>query len=80
MTDRTLLRQIESGRLKALLARGLSDEAIVEELFLATLSRFPDEAEKSGALEHVRAKGERRAGFVDVVWALINTREFILNH
>jgi hypothetical protein len=80
MTDPTLLRKIEAGRLKGLLARGLSDEAIVEELFLATLSRYPDESEKASALEQVRARGDRRAGFVDVVWALINTREFILNH
>ena len=68
------------GRLKRLLAAGKSDDEIVEELFLAALSRFPDAAEKRAALDRVRAKGDRRAAFTDVVWALINTREFVLNH
>ncbi len=80
MTDRTLLAKIERGRLKTLLASQKTDTQIVDELFLATLSRFPDEAERRAALRHVGAKDDRRAGFVDTVWALINTREFILNH
>jgi hypothetical protein len=80
MTDEPLLRQMREGRLKELLASGKSDDAVVEELFLATLTRFPDEAEKRAALGRVRAKGDRAAAFTDVAWALINTREFVLNH
>jgi hypothetical protein len=80
MTDPVLLKKIEEGRLKHLLAAKRTDEEVVEELFLASLSRRPDATEKQAALEHVRAKADRRAGFTDVVWALINTREFILNH
>jgi hypothetical protein len=80
MTDERLLQNVREGRLKALLANKRSDEEIVDELFLATLSRAPDEREKRSALEHVQAKRDRAAGFADVVWALINTREFILNH
>jgi hypothetical protein len=80
MTDPVLLKKIEGGRLKGLLAGKDTDEEVIEELFLASLSRFPDAEERRAALEHVRAKGDRKAGFTDVVWALINTREFILNH
>jgi hypothetical protein len=80
MTDERLLQQVREGRLKTLLASKQSDGEVVDELFLATLSRPPDEREKRAALDHVQAKGDRRAGFIDVVWALINTREFILNH
>jgi len=80
MTDEKLLKQIREGRLKRLLAAGKSDNEVVAELFLATLSRFPDSVEKRAALEQVKARSDRGAGFVDVVWALINTREFILNH
>ena len=32
------------------------------------------------ALEHLREKPDRAAGALDLLWALINTREFILNH
>jgi hypothetical protein len=80
MTDEPLLKRVRDGRLKGLLAGGKSDREVVEELFLATLSRPPDAGEERAALDHVRAKGDRGAGFADVVWALINTREFILNH
>ena len=77
----------ETGRLLEQTAEDLdgaaadSDDArIVEELFLATLSRFPDRGERQEALAHLRAAQDRRQAYVDLVWALINTREFILNH
>ncbi len=80
MTDAILLKKITDGRLKELLASKKSDEAVIEELMLATLSRLPDERERKRLLDHVQSKATRQAGFVDVVWVLINTREFILNH
>ena len=80
MTDADLLKKIGEGRLKKLLAGKKINGEVVEELFLATLSRFPDVAEKNWALEHLKTKKQRKDGFVDIVWALINTREFILNH
>jgi hypothetical protein len=79
MTDPGLLRMIRDGRLARLLAEGKTDSEVVEELFLATLSRFPDADEKRWASEHL-GKKKREDAFVDIVWALINTREFILNH
>jgi hypothetical protein len=80
MTDPVLLRKIQTGRLGKLLAEKRSDEEIIEELFLATLSRLPDAAEKQAALGHVRAAADHKAALADTLWALINTREFILNH
>jgi hypothetical protein len=80
MTDAVLLQRMEKGRLSNLLAAKHTDAQIVEELFLATLSRNPDEGEQRAAMDHVRAASTRAAGFADVLWALINTREFILNH
>jgi hypothetical protein len=79
MTDTALLNKISSGRLRTLLADKKSDAEVVEELFLATLSRFPTQEETTWATGHVEKKG-RQAGFTDVVWSLLNTREFILNH
>jgi hypothetical protein len=80
MTDPILLKKMEGGRLKSLLASKSTDAQVVEELFLATLSRLPEVAESKAALEAVGRAADRRAGFVNVLWALINTREFILNH
>src|SRR5262249_10866068 len=80
MTDERLLRKVRGGRLEALLTSTKSDADVAEELFLATLSRPPTPDELASALGHVKAKRDRRAAFADVVWALINTREFLLNH
>lgn len=80
MTDTNLLNKITNGRLKKLIGDKKSDEQIVEEFFLATLARLPSDGEKQAALETIKANANRQGGLVDVVWALINTREFILNH
>jgi hypothetical protein len=80
MTDQQLLGKITSGRLRKLLAAKKTDAEIIDEFFLATLTRFPTAAEKEEALLYVRSKPKPVLGLADVVWALVNTREFILNH
>jgi hypothetical protein len=80
MSDPALLKKLTAGRLAKLLAAKRPDGEVVKELFLATLSRFPDDREKTAALAHVGGKKDRAKAFADVLWALINTREFILNH
>jgi hypothetical protein len=80
MTDSGLLAKIKSGRLRRLLASDRANAEIVEELFLATLSRAPSCEEGSAALDHLAGRPDREAAFIDILWALINTREFILNH
>lgn len=79
MTDQTLLTKINNGRLRQLLASKKPDREIVEELCLATLSRLPREDEQELFLQSV-AKRTRQQGFADLMWALINSREFVLNH
>jgi hypothetical protein len=80
MSDPVLLKKLTNGRLAKLFAEKKPDSEAIEELFLATLSRLPDERERSAARAHVSGKKERTRAFADVLWALINTREFILNH
>jgi hypothetical protein len=80
MSDPALLEKIGKGRLQKMLAEKKPPEAIVEDLFLATLSRLPDNQEKRTALAHVQRGKDKHKAFVDVTWALLNTREFILNH
>jgi hypothetical protein len=53
---------------------------IVEEAYLRTLSRFPSEAESKIAVEAIQAASDPVAGMRDVLWALLNTKEFIVNH
>ncbi|MHB1425183.1 MAG: DUF1549 and DUF1553 domain-containing protein [Gemmataceae bacterium] len=80
MSDPLLLKKLTAGRLTKLLADKKTDGDMIEELFLATLSRPPDNREREAARAHVAGKKDRTQAFADVMWALINTREFILNH
>jgi hypothetical protein len=80
MSDPILLQKLTTGRLAKLLAEKGTDGEVIEELFLATLSRLPHEHERKTAMGHVAGKKGRPRAFADVLWALINTREFILNH
>lgn len=82
MTDGAMLRKLQQSdnRLNKLLKTKMSDEQIFDELFLAALSRFPTDQEKQRFAEYRQAMTDRRAAFTDTLWALLNTREFILNH
>jgi hypothetical protein len=68
-------------RIKRLLAAGKSDAEIVEEFYLAALSRLPTDGEKVKTLEYLSAKKDaREQAFQDVLWALLNTKEFMFSH
>lgn len=71
------------GLLAALEAPLFTDEERVETLFLATLSRLPDDAQREKFVAYVKYGGptaDRRQSLGDVLWALLNSAEFGLNH
>ena len=73
----------QSDLLVALEAPFFSDEKRVEVLFLSTLSRMPNDEERTKFVEYVSsggARGDRRQALGDVLWALLNCAEFALNH
>jgi len=70
----------EGGRIQRLLESDLSDRDIVEELSLAALSRFPKERETSASEELIKLKSPRREAIEDLVWGMVNSREFAHNH
>ncbi len=67
------------GRVARIAARGVSDDAAVEELFLAALARRPTSDERKRAVESLQGP-DRRARLEDLLWALIATTEFAMNH
>jgi hypothetical protein len=71
-----------SGRVKKLADSSMTPEQIVNELYLAALSRFPSDAELATAAEVYSAgeKPNRQNVTEDVLWALLNSPEFIFNH
>ena len=52
----------------------------VEELFLATVGRQPAEGEREACLRYLTAAESPEKGLQGVLWSLINTREFLLQH
>jgi len=55
------------------------DEAITR-LYKIALSRAPAEQELKAVMAYVAGKENRRAAMEDVIWSLINSKEFIFNH
>jgi hypothetical protein len=81
-----------SGRAEQLAKSELAVEQKIEELYLVAFSRKPTPAELQTAVEYVISPQTDAAGapieparavreaFQDLVWALMNTREFMFNH
>jgi hypothetical protein len=67
-------------RLGRLLGQKMSEPDMLNELYLATLSRPPAEGEVKAALEHVAKAADKRKAWEDVQWALINSKEFLFRH
>lgn len=72
----------EKGRATRLTNSKLTPEQIVEELYLATFSRLPSPEERDIAAKPIAAaeKGAKQQAVEDVMWALLNSAEFVFNH
>jgi hypothetical protein len=53
---------------------------IIRQAYLRTLSRPPTDDEFQRAHQHLLKTGDLALGTRDLLWALINTKEFLLNH
>jgi hypothetical protein len=69
----------QQGLTAALAAPYLDDEGRLELLFLASLSREPTAAERRTFGEHLKVS-ENSSAIQDIVWALVNSSEYRLNH
>lgn len=69
-----------NGRIASLLKAKKQDAEILEELYLLTLGRFPRADERREVLQYVASESDRKTAFEDVLWAILNTKEFLFNH
>jgi hypothetical protein len=53
---------------------------VIEQLYLTTLSRRPTAQELERMTRYVREQETPRAGYSDILWALLNSSEFTTNH
>ena len=66
------------GLVARLILTGATDRKIVEDLYLAALSRPPDAREVDYAQTYL-ARGNRAERAQDLLWALINSNAFLFN-
>jgi hypothetical protein len=64
-------------RLDQLLQSCRTDDELVSELFWTALSRDPSALEEDRAVQHLAYVDDRRRAAEDVMWALLNSKEFL---
>ena len=81
-----------TGRSTSLADSDLSDELNIAELYLAAFSREPRSTELATAIEYLRdpqtdvdgnpvdEKTLKTQNYQDLIWALMNSKEFLFNH
>ena len=69
--------------LDTLLRQGLSDGAIIDTLYGRAFSREPESAERGALQAYLEAETaagrDRRQGLANMLWAILNTKEFQMN-
>jgi hypothetical protein len=68
------------GRLAQMLKEKKSDQDMIQELFLASLSRRPTAAELARITQELAVAENREEMWRDLFWALLNTKELAFNH
>jgi hypothetical protein len=69
-----------AGRIDALFKARTPVPAMVQELYLVTLSRPPRPDELKKAQDWIAAAPTPKEGMQDLLWVLLNSREFLFNH
>lgn len=70
----------KAGRLSKLIDNKASDDSAFNEFYLVALSRFPTAREVEHCRTILAGAADRRTGLEDILWALLNSREFLFNH
>ena len=69
-----------SARIAKLFEAKRSTPQMIEELYLATFSRLPTPQEIVTATGYIDRDAEPRKAVEDLLWTLLNSREFLFNH
>jgi len=80
--DDEVLKLIDraDGWLKQVVKAKESDpEKLARQAYLRVLSRLPDDKEREIAVKHLKNAKDTTIGLRDLLWALLNTKEFIVN-
>jgi hypothetical protein len=70
----------DKGQVARIVKEYADNERRVEEVFLCTLCRPPSAAEREACLKYIQESASPTEGLRGVMWSLLNTREFLLQH
>lgn len=70
-----------NGHIAALVKEKKSDQECIEDIYLATLGRMPQPAEMTKTSTYLtKFSDNRQQALEDVLWSLLNSKEFMFNH
>jgi hypothetical protein len=69
-----------NNRIGRLLKEKSSEVEMLNELYLSTLARSPNQENVKVALEHIARAPDKRKAWEDIEWALLNAKEFLFRH
>ena len=72
--------QANNNRVGKLVQAKHSDEVIIEDLYLAAFCRKPTPGELEKTRKYLAKQEDRSRGLEDILWAIMNTREFVFQH
>jgi hypothetical protein len=72
-----LVRGEGKTRLSHILQEYQDNKDAIREVYVLTLARDPSAKEESICLNYIKDAGDRREGFEDVMWSLMNSSEFL---
>ena len=58
----------------------LNDNELIETIYLAAYARFPQDEEQTKTLNYLSHSASRTEGIQDLIWAIVNTQEFMFQH
>jgi hypothetical protein len=70
----------DKGRIARILQEFSDEDRRIEEIFLVSVGRLPRDSEMRACREHLRQSSSPARGFQGILWSLLNTREFVLQH
>jgi hypothetical protein len=68
-----------NGRVTTAVLSGRPDSSLIEELYLASLSRLPTKDEAASAAKYLSG-GPRATRAQDLLWALLNSKGFLYSY
>jgi hypothetical protein len=70
----------DTGQVSRIVKEIGDEKGRVEELYLLTLGRLPQEAELRACAKYLKESATPVKGLQGILWSLLNTREFVLQH